>query len=358
MATDPTLFVSNVNSPISGPVVNVSRDAAGIPSATPAAPTDQYYSSVLKYDANTGAYLGTLVPKGTIHLTSGITINGNDLFANDQYYQNSDGLYGRVMEFNYTTGQLVNANFISGSELTAHGLDFPEDIIFGPDGNAYVSGLGGGGVQEFNGSTGTYIKTVASQNSLGQPLLAAGLNFGPDGNLYISSEFNCITSSGDTCDNILKYDLQTGSVTPFVSAANTLQLPSGTVFTPDGTQLLGGTFASSSINKYNGTTGAPLGLFANNNTTTYSDTSRMRIGPNGDVYTSDFGGSNITRFNIDGTPDPSAGNTGAVFISSGLGGLTNPGGIAFATVVPEPLNILGAAMVVALGALVKRKLKK
>ena len=97
------------------------------------------------------------------------------------------------MEYNATTGAFITA-FASGG-----GLMEPSGLVFGPDGNLYVSSLGGGQVLRYNGTTGTFMNVFASGGGLSSP---RGLLFGSDGNLYVSS--------GDT-NNVLRYNGTTGA---------------------------------------------------------------------------------------------------------------------------------------------------
>ncbi|MEI6381843.1 MAG: hypothetical protein WCO81_13345 [Cyanobacteriota bacterium ELA615] len=350
------LFVSNVNNTYSaGAVVNITLNADGsIASATPNFEVGQNYSSILTFNADSGIPSGALVPQGTLTLSSGIAIDGTNLLVNDQgYYNSSSGLYGRVMDFDIYTGQLKDSSFISGDVLTSHGLNFPEDIKIGNNGNIFVSGLGGGGVQEFSGITHQYIKTVASLNSNGQELIAAGLNFGPDGNLYISSVLN---------DNsILKYDPSKGSTSVLVQPAVAPYVPSGTVISPTTQTLLGSSFLSNGsgipVQQYNSVTGAPLSDFVGNQNGGMQSASRLIFGSNNDLYISDYDGSQIIRFTEIGGFAPSGSNPGAVFVGSGVQGLSNPGGIAIAN-VPESSNILGVIVLTIIGAFFKMKVKK
>lgn len=344
-----SLYVSNVNNTFGvGPVVNITLDDTGnIASVSPNFEVGVYYSSILEYDAITGEFIGEFVPKGSesqdgIFLSSGITFKDNILYANDQGFQvdssvtdPADSLYGRILTFDGTTGEFLG-EFISGSNLTANGLNFPEDLLFGPDGNLYISGLGGGGVQIFDGETGEYLSTIAETNPFtGSDLIAAGLNFGPDGNLYISSVLN---------DNsVLRYNLDSQSLDPHrLPPDDAAAIPSGSVFTPDGSLFLNATFVSVDgtpvgVLQYDGSTADPLGFFVDpNNNGGMQSASRMRFDEQGNLYVSDFNGSQIMKFDSEGDPVD-----GGVFVASGVGGLNNPGGIAFhptsQQITPSPM---------------------
>lgn len=265
-------------------------------------------SSILRYDDKTGAFLGTFVPPGTIGLSSGITFGSDgNLYVCDQ---GND----RILRFNGKTGAFIDIYLQFGPD----GPHRPEDIVFGSDGELYISGLAGGGVQRYNPKTGE-LTVITQTNSQGKKLFAAGLNLGPDGNLYISSVFN---------DNsIIRYNLQTGVQDTFVPPNIAQPVPSGTVFSPDGEYLYDGTFIGpSTIERYDGKTGALVGDFVSaNNNGGLQTSSRLRFGPDGNLYVSDYSGSSIWCYD---------GQTGAfisLFVAPDVGGLQNPGGIAFFT---------------------------
>ncbi len=111
--------------------------------------------------------------------------------------------------------------FASGS-----GLDFPIGLVFGPDGNLYVSSANTDEVLRYNGTTGAFIDAFVSAGSGGLDA-PNGLVFGPDGNLYVTSV--------DT-DEVLRYNGASGAfIDAFVSAGSGgLAAPIGPVFGPDG----------------------------------------------------------------------------------------------------------------------------
>ncbi|WP_069789848.1 hypothetical protein A5482_011520 [Cyanobacterium sp. IPPAS B-1200] len=346
-----SLYVSNVNNTFGvGPVVLISLDGdLNIASAAPNFEAGTFYSSILEYDATTGEFIRDFVPQGTevesdfgvfarafaqrfqnqesIFFSSGITFKDGILYANDQGYQVNandpeNTRYGRIVKYDATTGEFLG-EFISGFDLTANGLNFPEDLLFGSDGDLYISGLGGGGVQRFDGETGAYKETILETNPFtDRDLIAAGLNFGPDGNLYISSVLN---------DNsIIRYNLETKEVDQFISPEFAPQIPSGSTFTPDDRLFLNGTFVSLdgspvTVQQFDALTGQAEGFFVPpTNNGGLTSASRMVFDGEGNLYVSDFNGSQIVKFDSNGNPVD-----GGIFVPSGSGGLNNPGGIAF-----------------------------
>jgi hypothetical protein len=239
-------------------------------------------SSVLRYNEATGAFVDEFIP----HKTDGLNQPQGLVFGprDHNLYVTSGELYGQgnlkaVLRFDGATGGLLN-NFTGSAHLIG-----PHAVIFGPDGNLYVAdGFGTDShVARFNGTTGAFIDEFVPPNTPGQ-LGPFGLVFGP----------------GHRRDGAL--DLYVTS------------------------------FASHSVRRYDGTTGAPLGEFVPSGSGGLQLAVGLTFGPDGNLYVASigsFGGGvdTIMRFNgRTGAPMPSSGNDGAVFVAAGSGGLFSPFG--------------------------------
>lgn len=210
--------------------------------------SDSDHDAVLRYNGSTGAFMDAFVPAGNAEDAAGLVFG-----PDGNLYVASSSAPGAVLRFNGVTGASLGEFVAAGSG----GLADPEELTFGPDGNLYVASGDTNAVLEYNGSTGAFIGTFASDNGLTSP---RGLTFGSDGNLYVSN-FGYAGTSGA----VLRFNGSTGAfIDDFVSgdmAANGgVQLPRPLVFGPDGNLYLG-SFGTGDILRYNGTTGDFMNVF-------------------------------------------------------------------------------------------------
>ena len=167
---------------------------------------------VLKFNGQTGAFLGELVRSaepGAPLAPRGIVLSKhNVLFVADvgDFFDNVD-VPGEVRKYNGTTGAFLgNLNHSGFSPF------HPRGLVFGPDGLLYVSVIdfsdpNKGWVLRFDLESGGFDVFIVSnnKNNLHRP---EGLVFGPDGNLYVTS-FKNLDDPNDT-DKILIFDGDTG----------------------------------------------------------------------------------------------------------------------------------------------------
>lgn len=145
---------------------------------------------------------------------------------------------------------------------TGTDLQGAQGVVRGPDGNLYVASEKNDRILRFDWETGVFIDTfvwddpatsgVDESGGLAGP---TGVAFGPDDNLYVGSFDG---------DQVLKYDGDTGAFLGVFVAANEGGLDgpdAGMVFGPDG-NLYVPSFNSDAVIMYNGTSGAHLGAFA------------------------------------------------------------------------------------------------
>src|SRR5579859_316166 len=191
-----------------------------------------------------------------------------------------------VLRYNETTGAFVDA-FVP---TKSGGLREPLGVIFGPDHNLYVaSGLEpdhGTGKQEvlrYNGATGAFI------DAWGGDFLGASpraILFGPDGNLYVTNGSATRVSQG-----VLRYNGTTGAfIDDFVAGGSGgLGDPTGMVFGPDGAtdgklDLYVTDVFLNSVLRYDGTTGAFKGVFVTSGSGGLINPFGLVFGPDGNLY--------------------------------------------------------------------------
>jgi len=197
-----------------------------------------YENAVLRYDADSGAFLGVHInnipgPYGmAIH-----PVRGTLLVVSRPT--------STVSEYNLNTGSFIQTLVTAGPE----GLHFPQNIVFKPDGNFLISSMRTvgfldrfDGILEYDGQDGTFIGPFVNGGFQGQGcgdarclFGANGMSYGPNGNLYVASSAN---------NFILEYDGTTGAYVGYFDSTR-LVAPSGLVVRPAGTTRAGNILVTS-----------------------------------------------------------------------------------------------------------------
>jgi DNA-binding beta-propeller fold protein YncE len=198
------------------------------------------------------------------------------------------------------------------------GLQSPRHIAFGPDGKLYVASKDSNEVLRYDGATGTFLDAaIPSSAGLVGPF---AVGFGPDGSLYVAAFGSA---------NVFRYSLGTGTAAEFVSSGSGgLTFPKGLTFGPDGNLYVssadnGISNSSEEVLRYDGHTGACLGVFVANGSGGLDNPSGLVFGPDGNLYVANTRGDSVNRYN---------GVTGAfinTFVAPGSGGLDAPVGMMF-----------------------------
>ncbi|MFJ7509721.1 hypothetical protein ACIQW7_09705 [Peribacillus simplex] len=164
--------------------------------------------NVLKFNGQTGAFLGELVQSnapGAPFAPRGIVLSKqNILFVADM---GDVDLPGELRTYNGTTGVFLGNLNHSGFSGQFH----PRAVVIGPDHLLYVSVRNipqpeGGSVLRFNPKTGEFLGVFIESNTVNDLNRPEGLVFGPDGNLYITS----FRRDASDTDKILIFDGDTG----------------------------------------------------------------------------------------------------------------------------------------------------
>ena len=75
----------------------------------------------------------------------------------------------------------------TGSFAAARFLSSPTDLVFGTDGNLFVSSSNNSRVVRFDGATGDFIDEYVKAETSGKLSLPSGIAFGPEGSMYVAS---------------------------------------------------------------------------------------------------------------------------------------------------------------------------
>jgi sugar lactone lactonase YvrE len=209
----------------------------------------------------------------------------------------------------------------------------PTDVHYG---DLFVAGYISLSVARFDWASQTYQPFVASgSGGLSQ---ADKIAVGPDGNVYV----------GDNSQNLIfRYDGSTGAPLPapgqtgavFVNANSTASSNSDSfAFGPDGNVYLSD-YSTNRILEYQGPAGPSpgeyIGVFITiNNDVPVVSVNNLAFGPDGNLYVfarpSGSAPGQIYRYDgTTGAPLPAPGQTGAVFVPHGSGGLVNARTIIF-----------------------------
>ena len=271
--------------------------------------TDSVHHSIKRYDGTTGAYEGDFVTAGSGGLNDpfGITY-GSD----GSLFVASEGTR-QILKYNGQTGAFT------GVFATLPGTNNPGHIKFGPDGNMYVSEWNGKSIWRFDGATGASLGVFVTNANLDQP----------DGIAWRGNEM-FLSNSGH--GRVAHADATTGAwLGGFAGFEGTLLNPTELNFMTDGS-LLVTAFGNNGLRRYD-STGSFIGTFA-----TSADLDGpvgTLIGSDGNVYVSSFNNSKVLRYN---------GTTGAYMGVFATGGnLINPNNMTFMP-VPEPATIVSVAI--------------
>src|ERR1043166_4510364 len=164
-------------------------------------------ASVERYNGDTGNYIGRFA-SAPLHAPEGLTFgpDGNLYVVDRVPLTGTQNTAGAVLRFDGATGAFIDEFVKQGSG----GYDNPGGIAFGPDGNLYVTSgtqsqngpaVANTRILRFDGHTGAFKDIFVSPNSGGleNPF---SLIFGPDGNLYVSAV---------TRNSVLRYNGKTGA---------------------------------------------------------------------------------------------------------------------------------------------------
>ena len=294
--------------------------AAAVWVSAPALARDLFTSSlgsdeVLRFDAGTGAFIGAFVSAGSGGLDGpeGMAFgpDGN-LYVPAEYSH-------AIHRFDGTTGAPLAP--------LATGLSDPNKVVFGSDGTLYYLDHLADRVRRYNVTTSTELSPIMFSDGTHH---THGMTFGPDGKLYVG----LVDTSIRRLDPVVLTDMGT-----FASVAGGASM-FGMAFLPDGSLIVTDSFTGS-IRRFSGTSGAEMAAFAPAGS--ISSPFDMGYGPDGLLYVCS-GGLGVQRYN------PVTGASLGGFITGGSGMGRSPFTPAW-TPVPGP----GALLVLGLAAAARRR---
>ena len=138
------------------------------------------------------------------------------VFGPDGNLYITSGVLDMVTRYDGTTGDFIGVFVSPGNG----GLDGASGLAFGPDGNLYVTSPFTDSVFRYNRATGALIDEFVAPGAGGLSV-PIDLAFGPDGNLYVNTRVPEIVISGGEAGAVLRYDGGTGEfIDEFVTAGS------------------------------------------------------------------------------------------------------------------------------------------
>ncbi|MEM6446032.1 MAG: NHL repeat-containing protein [Cyanobacteria bacterium P01_D01_bin.123] len=312
--------------------------------------------NVVAFDERSGRFIGNFIAPG-----SGGLVSPDDLtFGPDGnlYVSSGTNTSGNVLRYDGKTGAFIDT-FTQGGTLFR-----PYGNAFGPDGNLYVSSFRTDEIVRFDGVTGEFVDVFAAGTGTANGLNGPNdLLFDPDGALYVTTQGSVADGTGDITfafdSQVLRYDISTGVGSVFIEQPDPFDTSFsfvsflGLAVGPDG-NLYTSDFANG-IRSYDFATGTPLADLETAYTF-FDDAGTLRSGnfigslaftPDDELFAvgfdfTDSDRGSILRYDaLTGEPLPAAGQPGSVFVPSN-DNLLRPIGIAYSsTPVPEPSLAFG-----------------
>jgi sugar lactone lactonase YvrE len=230
---------------------------------------DRDLSAILRYDGVTGAYIDTFVGTGS----GGLNQPGDLVFGSDGDLYVSSQAGNQILRYN-SSGAFI--------DVIASGLSTPVGITFGSDGALYIANFGTNEVLRYNNSVLSTFVTAGSGGLTGPN----DVKFGPDGNLYVQN------ASG-----VLRYNGQSGAfIDTFAGTVPGQGVGLWEAFGSDGylytTSRTTPSTLNTSLNRFNATTGAYVDTLSIGR-----DSWNFMVDSNNIIYYSGNGGANyIERY--------------------------------------------------------------
>jgi sugar lactone lactonase YvrE len=260
-------------------------------------------NNILRFNGATGEFIDALVTVGGELLEPRGLLFGPD----GSLYVSSSGT-NSILRFDITTGAFLGV-FVSSDPQSNGGLAHPTGLAFGSDGHLYVTSFDTNSLLLYDGATGAFISTLVADdpatpnvdesNGLAEPV---GLMFGADGNLYVSGFSSSSVRRYDPAGMFLGVFVADNPSSPGINESGGLLQAPELIFGPDGS-LYVSSFGNHRILRYDGATGAFIDVFAPNRgalndiqSGQLANPIGMAIGPNGTLYVSSFNTNCIQNY--------------------------------------------------------------
>lgn len=269
--------------------------------------------AVGRFDLDTGAFLGDLGPTDELDGALGIVVgpDGRIYVASEES--------NAVLRFDGTTGAFID-RFVADDPATMEdetgGLSGPGAVLFGPDGQLYVSSFDSDAILRYDGSTGAFIDVFVPGGAGGLDGPDAGMVFGPDGHLYVPGFYS---------NSIPRYDAATGMPLGDFVMGGELDNPRTLVF--HGAHLYVANEGSDEVLRYDAATGAFVDVFVAAGAGGLDGPAGMVFGPDGVLHVASIETNQILRFDADGAALPE-------LVDAAAGGVNGPTHITLAPALP------------------------
>lgn len=277
--------------------------------------------SLVAFDAWTGELRGQYAGSTDLNGTLGVVLGPDGLL----YVASEDS--NMVLRFDPATRTFVD-RFVWDDPATPQldetgGLLGPASVLFGADGNLYVSSFDGDAVLRYDGQTGAFIDVFVTQGSGGLNGPDAGMAWGPDGNLYIPAYYS---------NAIYRYDGTTGaSLGALVSPLqNGLRRPRHLIFR-DGLVYVS-CEATHKVMRFDATSGVYIDDFVTPGSGGLVEPTGIGFGPDGHFYVGSVVDNKVRRYE---------GATGAFLDEFALGGNAGLQAVTFIYFLPNNTFRLG-----------------
>ncbi|MFN0135319.1 MAG: PEP-CTERM sorting domain-containing protein [Phycisphaerae bacterium] len=266
--------------------------------------SSRFTDNILRYNADTGAFLGVFASGPELDNPNGIALGPDG----NLYVGLGDA--GAILRYHGQTGAFLDTFVPAGS----NGLQSVRDIVFGPDGDLYAASGANDRVLRFDGVSGAFEGVAAIGDGLDGPV---GLAFSPAGELFVA---------GALSNRVYAY--RDGVFQRSFDAGATHSNAVGLAFNSAG-RLLVSQSVTNEVLAFDPLSGAFQGVFASGglNIPIY-----MNMDDAGNLWVGSFGNNRVRKF--DGLTGVSLG----VAIAGGAGGLSGTHDIVF---IPEPTTAIG-----------------